>query len=75
MSLARSIKRAAARRLGVKWPSRPQTFELQPDGGYRTLRPTKGWLRVSAQRHRAQQRLIALHLGVFARQMQAHGEA
>lgn len=65
MSLARRIKRAALRRTGEKWPSREQPFRLLPDGGYETLRPTKGWLRVSGPRRRAQLRLLSSAIAAF----------
>lgn len=46
---SRHIKRRAAKRNGVEWPSRPQPAQ-QTHNGYRTLHPTRGWRYVSARR-------------------------
>jgi hypothetical protein len=53
-SLSRKMKRAAYARVGKEWPTRQQPTVTLPNGGYMTLRPTKGWLYVSPRRLRAQ---------------------
>lgn len=48
------------------------TFRMHPDGaGYDALRPTKGWLRVSAKRLRAQAILTQLRHVINLRRMGA----
>jgi hypothetical protein len=45
---------------------------MHPDGkGYDALRPTKGWLRVSAKRLRAQERLANMRLKIVMRKLNA----
>jgi hypothetical protein len=48
-SLVRRIERNILRRQGT-WEGKPQPVVNTKDGGYRTLRPTKGWLKVSGKR-------------------------
>jgi hypothetical protein len=44
-----------------------QPFRMHPDGyGYDTLRPTKGWLRVSAKRLRARALITRLEQAALA---------
>lgn len=50
MSLCRRLKRQWARKSGLVVESRGQHFEVLPNGGYRTLHPTKGWRIVSPKR-------------------------
>lgn len=50
----RKQARIAAEKVGAPQPVR--VF----DGGYEVLRPTKGWLRVSARRLEAQRRMAAM---------------
>ncbi len=50
MSVQRAIRRRRARKNGVDWPSRPQSFVTLPDGGYLALTNTQGWKRFSARR-------------------------
>jgi hypothetical protein len=59
-SFCRKLKRARCRRTGEKWPAREQPTIVFQDGGYVTLRPTKGWLRMSAPRVRAQLRMASM---------------
>lgn len=49
-NLTRHIKRRLAKKVGKKWEGKPQPTILLPDGGYRTLHPTKGWMKVSGKR-------------------------
>lgn len=53
-SITRQISRRIARRNGVPYKINPQPTVMTPDGGYRTLRPTKGWLKVSGKRLKGQ---------------------
>lgn len=48
-SLPRRIQRRLQKKLGT-FENKPQPTVIDPDGGYRTLRPTKGWIKVSAKR-------------------------
>lgn len=60
MSLIRTFRRAEAKRTGTPWPKREQSFKARGDGGYSTLRPTKGWITVSGRRLNAQRRMAQL---------------
>ena len=53
-SIARQILR---RNPNYEKQSRPQISEDLPDGGYKTLQPTKGWKYVSARRIKAQEKM------------------
>lgn len=55
-SLPRRIARKRKRLTG-DWPARERPFRSEGEGGYSTLHPTKGWMRVSAKRLFAQNRL------------------
>ena len=59
-SLTRKMKRARFRRNGQTWPTRQQPTIVHADGSYHTLRPTKGWIFISAARLRAQHRMAGL---------------
>ena len=59
-SLCRKLKRAHYRKHGKAWPTRPQPTAVHSDGGYSTLRPTKGWTHISAARLRAQRRMASI---------------
>lgn len=48
-SLIRRIERKVAR-LNGGYEKKPQPTVLLPDGGYKTLHPTKGWMKVSGKR-------------------------
>lgn len=50
MSIARQIDRRARRKNGIPYVRNPQPTVLLPDGGYKTLHPTKGWMKVSGKR-------------------------
>jgi hypothetical protein len=66
--IARPLKRAAARRTGAAPTTNPPLFRAHPDGlGYDALRPTKGWLRVSAKRLRARAMLTYLRHRLLTR--------
>ncbi len=52
-SLLRRQQRKLARVNG-SYETKPRAFKYHKDGSYEVLRPTKGWLRVSAARLRAQ---------------------
>jgi hypothetical protein len=63
---ARNLQRKWARTAGsYDAPTTP--YRTLPDGGYEVLRPTKGWLRVSGKRRRAQGRMARMHLGLIQR--------
>lgn len=51
-SLVRRIQRKFARDNGL-YKGKPQPVVNLPDGGYKTLHPTKGWMKVSGKRVRA----------------------
>jgi hypothetical protein len=57
MSLCRAMRRQRARKNGTVWKGPDQQVRHLPCGGYETLRPTKGWIRVSGPRLVAQQRM------------------
>lgn len=50
-SLARRMQRKVLRRRTDYEPA-PQVYQMLPNGGYRTLHPTKGWRVVSPLRIR-----------------------
>lgn len=58
-SLTRRIARKAKRRAGT-YVGTDQPTRVLPDGGYVTLRPTKGWIRISGARLRAQARMARI---------------
>lgn len=58
-SFTRTIERGILRS-NPDYESAPQQFRMKPDGGYATLRPTKGWLEVAAIRIYAQHKLAAI---------------
>jgi hypothetical protein len=58
-SLLRRLQRARQRRNGT-FEAPPQPYFTLRDGGYCTLRPTKGWIRISGKRVRAQYRMQRL---------------
>lgn len=58
-SKLRNMQRKFKRRAADYEPA-PQPFFTLPDGGYMTLRPTKGWLKISGARLRAQFRMANL---------------
>lgn len=53
-TFTRKLKRARYRKAGKEWPAKEQPSIALTRGGYRTLRPTKGWLTVSPKRLHAQ---------------------
>ena len=56
-SLLRRQQKRILKKIG-KWEVRPRPFRIHKGSdGYDVLRPTKGWLRVSGARLRAQARL------------------
>jgi hypothetical protein len=58
-SYLRTIQRRAARKAS-NYEAPPQPTRTFVDGSYETLRPTKGWLRLSIARLWAQQRLAQM---------------
>ena len=66
-TFGRKMRRNAFRRSGREWAARQQPTFALPDGGYCTLRPTKGWLPVSAARLRAQAKLRSIYELIAAR--------
>lgn len=52
-SLPRRIQRRWQRKR-PDYEAAPQPTEMLPNGGYRTLRPTKGWVTISGPRLAAQ---------------------
>lgn len=58
-SFIRNIQRKALRRKADYEPA-PQPFVTLPCGGYRTLRPTKGWATFTARRLRGERMTAAL---------------
>lgn len=49
-----------AQRASSTFEPKPQPTIVHEDGGYSTLRPTKGWIRISGARLRAQQKMAQL---------------
>ena len=50
-SFLRNLQRKAARK-SSDYVAKPQPFEINDDGSYRTLHPTRGWRHVCARRAR-----------------------
>lgn len=48
-SIARRIQKKQSRNRG-SYQGTPQPVIAQPDGGYKTLHPTRGWMKVSGKR-------------------------
>lgn len=65
-SLLRRQSRRIKRKFGNHEP-KARPFIYHADGGYSVLRPTKGWLRVSPARLRAQHRLFLMVQGIDRR--------
>lgn len=59
-SFTRRLQRNAKRK-GGSFEVKDRPYKALPDGGYMVLLPTKGWMRFSARRLRAQARLAAIH--------------
>jgi len=58
-SFIRNLQRRAARK-NPDYESQPQVTQVRDDGSYRTLRPTKGWLEMSAIRYLATMKLAQI---------------
>jgi hypothetical protein len=67
VSIARAIRRRRARKNGIKWEGKEPAFRFRRDGSYEALRPTKGWIRFSAARLRAQRRLADMREAIDRR--------
>lgn len=64
-SMIRNIQRKNARK-SPDYEPRSRSVQYLPNGGYRVLRETKGWLTVSPARLRAQARLAEIRARIHS---------